>query len=81
LSPKRRKATYLLRATYPERIMGVTNITEANKSQQKRFFCENCHHEVFLQAKYCENCGGEIEWPDEIKNVLATWKKEEKKSH
>jgi hypothetical protein len=34
---------------------------------------------VFLQAKYCDNCGGEIEWPKEIQKVIANWKKEEKK--
>jgi hypothetical protein len=56
----------------------VTIITDASKPQQRRFFCENCRHEVFLQAKYCDNCGGEIEWPEEINKILATWKKEKK---
>jgi predicted amidophosphoribosyltransferase len=48
---------------------------------QQRFFCENCQREVFLQAKYCDKCGGEIEWPKEIEKIIAAWKKEEKKVH
>lgn len=47
--------------------------------QQKRFFCENCKRELFLQAKYCDECGGEIEWPEEIKKLLAVWEKIKKK--
>jgi hypothetical protein len=58
----------------------VPEITEHEKPRQKRFFCENCKHEVFLQFKYCDNCGGEIQWPEEIEKILVTWKKTEKKS-
>jgi predicted amidophosphoribosyltransferase len=56
-------------------------VTNKEKTQQQRFFCDNCQREVFLQAKYCDNCGGEIEWPEEVKKVLDGWKKEEKKDH
>jgi rRNA maturation endonuclease Nob1 len=56
--------------------MGVTTITVTEKLQeQQRFFCENCQHEVFLQAKYCDSCGGKIEWPEKVQKVLASWKK------
>jgi rRNA maturation endonuclease Nob1 len=50
--------------------------TEGVQAHQQRYFCENCKREVFLQAKYCDNCGGEIEWPEEIKKILATWKEQ-----
>lgn len=46
--------------------------------QQQRFFCESCHREVFLEAKYCDKCGGEIEWPEKIRKVLASWKTKKK---
>ena len=39
--------------------------------KQKRFFCENCNREVFLNASYCDNCGGKIEWPEEYGNILS----------
>jgi predicted amidophosphoribosyltransferase len=61
--------------------MEVTAITETRRSQQQRFFCDNCQREVFLQAKYCDKCGGEIEWPKEIRKVIGSWEKEEKKAH
>jgi hypothetical protein len=47
--------------------------------EQQRFFCENCHREVFLQDKYCDKCGGEIAWPENIKKIVALWKKKEKR--
>jgi predicted amidophosphoribosyltransferase len=53
-------------------------VTETFKNQQ-RFFCENCKREVFLSAKRCDCCGGEIEWPKEVEKILASWKKDEKK--
>jgi hypothetical protein len=43
------------------------------EQQQRRFFCENCKQEVFLQAKYCDSCGGQIEWPKEIKTIVTLW--------
>jgi len=53
-------------------------VTETVKKQQ-RFFCENCKREIFLSAKHCDGCGGEIEWPREVEKILDTWKKAEKK--
>jgi len=50
-------------------------LTERLQIKQERFFCENCEREVFLQAKYCDKCGGKIEWPEKIQKVLASWKK------
>jgi rRNA maturation endonuclease Nob1 len=49
--------------------------TETNRTEQDRYFCENCKREVFLQAKYCDGCGGELEWPEEVRKILAAWKK------
>ena len=66
--------------------LGVQTITLAEKlqlrkptaqkleQQQRRFFCENCKQEVFLQFIYCDKCGGQIEWPKEIKKVISSWK-------
>jgi rRNA maturation endonuclease Nob1 len=51
--------------------MTVTETVE----RQQRFFCENCRHEVFLQAKYCDSCGGQIEWPKKIHKIILSWKK------
>lgn len=53
-------------------------VTEKLK-QQKRFFCENCKREVFLSSKFCDQCGGEIEWPAEVQKILSTWTREKKK--
>ena len=59
--------------------MEVSKITVTEKLQhQQRFFCENCKQEVFLQAKYCDKCGGKIEWPEKIQKVIASWNKGEK---
>jgi len=52
--------------------------TEQVKKQQ-RYFCENCKQEVFLQYKYCDKCGGKIEWPERIEKILNSWKPKEKK--
>jgi len=63
------------------KLLGVSKITVTEKlQQQQRFFCENCQREVFLLARYCDHCGGEIEWPEKIHKVISSWKKE-KKSH
>jgi hypothetical protein len=56
----------------------ATKMIETEKPQQQRYFCENCEREVFLQSKYCDKCGGEIKWPEEIKKVLALWAKKAK---
>jgi hypothetical protein len=47
--------------------------------QQKRFFCENCEREVFLENKFCDKCGGEIEWPKEVQKILAKWAHKDRK--
>jgi hypothetical protein len=47
--------------------------------QQKRFFCENCRREVFLSNKYCDKCGGEIQWPEQVSKVISQWTKQTKK--
>ena len=39
--------------------------------KQKRFLCENCERELFLNALYCDNCGGKIEWPQEYESILS----------
>ena len=54
-------------------------LTETKIKNQQRFFCENCKREVFLSAKHCDGCGGEIQWPQEVKKILSSWKKAEKK--
>jgi predicted amidophosphoribosyltransferase len=45
--------------------------------QQQRFFCDNCEREVFLLAKYCDNCGGEIKWPENVQMIQTSWNKSE----
>ena len=55
-------------------LITMTALTE--KVQQQRFFCENCHREVFLLAEYCDQCGGKVEWPEKIQKIRASWKKE-----
>ncbi len=42
---------------------------------QHRFFCENCRQEVFLIQKYCDKCGGKIEWPKEYRKIAIAFKK------
>jgi rRNA maturation endonuclease Nob1 len=58
------------------KIEGATSITLTEKLQeQKRFFCESCRHEVFLHAEFCDECGGEIEWPEKIQEIRNAWTK------
>ncbi|HXZ90143.1 MAG TPA: zinc-ribbon domain-containing protein [Candidatus Dormibacteraeota bacterium] len=58
---------------------GAIAITVTEKlQQQKRFFCENCKREVFLTNKFCDRCGGEIQWPDQVRKILDAWIKEKK---
>jgi predicted amidophosphoribosyltransferase len=47
--------------------------------KQKRFLCENCERELFLNALYCDNCGGKIEWPQEYDSILSEKSPEEEK--
>jgi rRNA maturation endonuclease Nob1 len=49
--------------------------------EQKRFFCENCKREAFLQEEYCDQCGGKIEWPEQIQKIRNTWTTPKKKKH
>ena len=58
----------------------MTTMTKEEEHEQQRFFCENCHREVFLQSKYCDNCGGEIQWPKEVNKAIAAWKEQGKKA-
>jgi uncharacterized OB-fold protein len=65
---------------YAANRLEASKITVTEKiQQQQRFFCDNCGREVFLLAKYCDKCGGKIEWPEKIQKVLASWQKETKK--
>jgi hypothetical protein len=47
--------------------------------KQPRFFCSNCNHEIFLRMAYCDECGGEIAWPEKYKAILPKKEKEQKK--
>jgi predicted amidophosphoribosyltransferase len=47
--------------------------------KQKRFLCANCQRELFLNALYCDNCGGKIEWPQEYESILSDKSDEEEK--
>lgn len=46
--------------------------------KQRRFLCENCKRELFLNALYCDNCGGKIEWPEKYQSILSEKKHGEK---
>ena len=46
--------------------------------KQKRFLCENCERELFLNALYCDNCGGKIEWPEKYQSIQFEKKHDEK---
>jgi rRNA maturation endonuclease Nob1 len=48
--------------------------------QQKRFFCENCKRELFLDSKFCDGCGGQIQWPAEVQKILSSWTKKKSRS-
>jgi len=47
--------------------------------KQKRLFCSDCQRDVFLNMKFCDECGGELEWPKEYKYLLEYKPKEQKK--
>jgi hypothetical protein len=47
---------------------------------QKRFVCENCERELFLNALYCDNCGGKIEWPEKYEPILSDESHDEEKN-
>jgi hypothetical protein len=46
---------------------------------QKRFLCENCERELFLNELYCDNCGGKIEWPQEYESIISNKGHDEEK--
>jgi hypothetical protein len=48
---------------------------------QQRFFCENCEREVFLNASYCDKCGGKIEWPEKYASIFSKDKQSKKGSN
>lgn len=52
---------------------------EEETKEQPRFFCSNCEHELFLSMVYCDECGGEIDWPQKYKAILPKKEKEPKK--
>jgi rRNA maturation endonuclease Nob1 len=56
-------------------------ITQTIQKEQQRFFCENCKREVFLSAKYCDGCGGKIEWPKRVQKIITSWNKSTKHTH
>jgi hypothetical protein len=47
--------------------------------KQKRFLCENCEREVFLNAVYCDKCGGKIEWPEKYTSLFSEKKQDKQK--
>jgi len=47
--------------------------------KQKRFLCANCERELFLNAQYCDNCGGKIEWPQKYESILSEKRHDEEK--
>lgn len=57
-------------------IMGLTKLLKrkdestSNIKEQKLFLCSNCNNELFLNMKFCDKCGGEIEWPEEYRHVI-----------
>ena len=48
------------------------------EAKQKRFLCENCERELFLNAQYCDNCGGKIEWPEKYASIEFNKEREKK---
>jgi hypothetical protein len=54
----------------------MTSLVEP-ELKQKRFFCENCEREVFLNSLYCDKCGGKIEWTDKYSSIFSKSEKDE----
>jgi len=48
--------------------------------KQKRFLCENCERELFLNASYCDKCGGKIEWPEKYVSIFSEEEKDQQRS-
>ena len=47
----------------------TTSLAEP-EMRQRRFFCEHCERELFLNAVYCDHCGGKVEWPEKYASVF-----------
>ena len=77
MSLGRRKATYHIPRVELETLANGLTVTE-KLQQQKRFFCDNCKVEVFLNSKFCDSCGGQIEWPAEVQKIISAWSKKKK---
>ncbi|MEM2902029.1 MAG: zinc-ribbon domain-containing protein [Candidatus Bathyarchaeia archaeon] len=50
--------------------------SSSKREWQKIFYCSNCNREVFLDMKFCDECGGELEWPEEYKHLVEAVKEE-----
>ncbi|MEM2921958.1 MAG: hypothetical protein QXF26_06550 [Candidatus Bathyarchaeia archaeon] len=51
-------------------ILKKKNVGESTP-KQPRFFCSECKHELLLMMKYCDNCGGEIKWPEKYAPLIT----------
>ena len=55
--------------------MGLKDVfrkkVSADAPAQPRFFCSECKHEIVLQMKYCDGCGGEIKWPEKYTPLIT----------
>jgi len=74
----------LIITTLAGKVEYMTTLVEPEVKQkpelkQKRFLCENCEREVFLNAAYCDNCGGKIEWPEKYTSIFSGKKQHKKK--
>ena len=66
------KVEYMTTLVEPE-------VKQKPEAKQKRFFCENCEREVFLNAIYCDTCGGKIEWPEKYTKIFSAKSQDKKK--
>ena len=65
-------------SSLPGRVEQMTVLAEP-ELKQKRFLCANCERELFLNAQYCDNCGGKIEWPQKYESILSEKRHDEEK--
>jgi len=66
------KVEYMTTLVEPE-------VKQKTELKQKRFICENCEREVFLNAAYCDKCGGKIEWPEKYTSIFSQKNQDKKK--
>ncbi len=59
-------------------MMGLKDLIKKRKMEKKSenpcqpmFSCSKCKHELLLKMKYCDNCGGEIEWPEKYTPLIV----------